>query len=70
MAKGYWKVTYKNTTGLTSTIVRHVYANSQEEAMKEGRRSYYLLFTLYKEELKKREEGLSRLDMQMQRFNE
>lgn len=41
-----------------------------EEAMKEGRRSYYLLFTLYKEELKKREEGLSRLDMQMQRFNE
>lgn len=41
-----------------------------EEAMKEGRRSYYLLFTLYKEELQKREEGLSRLDMQMQRFNE
>ena len=38
--------------------------------MKEGRRSYYLLFTLYKEELQKREEGLSRLDMQMQRFNE
>lgn len=40
MAKGYWKVTYKNTTGITSTIIRHVYADSQEEAMREGLAAY------------------------------
>lgn len=40
MARGYWKVTYKNATGLTSTIVRHIYASSKDEAMREGLAAY------------------------------